>query len=680
MNDFINRYKFPFLTIALVVIVDISILPWYFPPTEGWWETYAWLMAGGIKLYSDIWVSHPPLHILLMKGAIGFVGYDFFMLRVMGVMTHGLAVGILYFWLERLTNRPGAFIGALLSTLLIIYPNTAYIARDYHSTVGFFVVLALFCSLPIFIQNRKIENRTKNFSRSVIFGVLGTGFSCGALILTKQNIGVFFTAFVVFAIILSSIDKDVFISFKRVLFNLFLFVIACAFLPLLITLWMGSDWLSVYFSNTSKGSVGLVLTRFLVDETSQNIIIGSIISYILFFKIKYIDKLMGAIFVNVALLNVFRLIYLNVAVRILIFAVFCYLIKLHPSNIVFSVSLSWLLWRVINRNLNIKNENREWYKFGWLPLIGLVYCGTHTAGYNFVSMQFILAAMFADSICYYQNKFHKFINLRNIIITGIFSACIVVLLKLNGPLYNWWGLKQEGLLRAKYALPFDELRGFRVDKTTSDFYEIISKYDSKLQDDEAVFAYPSIPIIYLLLNKLPPVKLSTLWFDVSNQGQFANILNDLETQKPEVIFWLKPPIYVYNGHAQLRRLTSLMAEVDLWLYEKIRSNEYIVEEILDMNSMENWESNVKDLHDRYSISFLMTNNDLTCTSINNMEGILSSNCNLLSLPTIRGSVIDVEFQNRYYALKYLRLLGVPLKDPANHYFIVLKKNHSEGKN
>ena len=95
-----KRIKFLFLTLFLVAVIDLSILGWYFPPTEGWWETYAWLMSNGSQLYSDILISHPPLQVLLMRAEMTLVGHDFLMLRLLGVVKHGLAVSLLYLWLE----------------------------------------------------------------------------------------------------------------------------------------------------------------------------------------------------------------------------------------------------------------------------------------------------------------------------------------------------------------------------------------------------------------------------------------------------------------------------------------------------------------------------------------------------------------------------------------------------
>ena len=673
-----KRFNFLFLTVFLVAAVDLSILRWYFPPTEGWWETYAWLMASGQSLYSDIWISHPPLHVLLIRAQMALVKHDFLMLRLLGVVTHGLTVSLMYLWLRRLTTPIAAFLGALLSTLLIIYPNSAYIVRDYHMTVEFFEVLALLCSVPVFLQRRYGDTAGFRMDQSAIFGIVGTGVACGALLMVKQNIGVFFTAFIGLAIVLRTLEGRRIDGLPTAMASAILFALAFAIFPLVVTLSMGSDWLSVYFSNISKGKPGLVLMRFLVDEDSRKVLFGSILATILFAKFRWIENKFEIIADYFLASEKIRTVLSLLATRAIIFATAGYFIRLAPSHIVFSISLCWLVHRAVHSRFEFVENNAAWYKFGWLPLIGLVYCGTHTAGYNFVSMQLILAPMIADLFNRYGEKFLITNNERNIVLAGIGAAFLVILLKLNGPLYDWWGLKQDGVLAAKYPLPFDELRGFRVDEKTADFFGQLAKYKSTLSADDTVFAYPSIPIVYLLLNKKPPIKLPTLWFDVSDQSQAGKILSDLERTKPSMIFWLKPPDFVYNGHTALRRLPSLISSVDAWLYEKIYSGQYQVESISFFPVKHSWKSDVSDIREPIIAKVFVAHSGLTCKGINNIKGVLGSNCEK-GETVVPGSRLSVTFSNRYWEGKSITSIGFPYSTDDDNTFIVLRRNIDRGR-
>lgn len=669
-----KRFNFLFLTVLLVAAVDLSILRWYFPPVEGWWETYAWLMASGEKLYSDIWVSFPPLQILLVRVQMALVGHDFLMLRLLGVLTHGLTVSLLYLWLERLTSRSAAFMGALLSTILVIYTNNSYIVKDYHTTVELFEVIALVFSVFIFMPKRDANPVGIRIDRVTMLGILGAGFACGSLLLVKQNIGVFFTVFMGAAIFLSAYDryrKKGALTAASVAGTLF----ALAFIvpPVALTVWMGTDWLSVYFNNLSKGSLALVVMRFLLAPDCQKVLMGLIIAIILFSRNHWIEHQIKVIFKWFNIPEKFSNNISGLPYRILSFAAACYFLRLAPSQIVFSLSLFWLFSCTTHSQHVVAGNRLEWYKFGWLPLAGLAYCGTQTAGYNFVSMQLILAPMIADLVYRHGEKTLTLSRDRNIVLAGVGVVLLVIGLKLKGPLYEWWGLPQGGIMAAKYSLPFDELHGFKVDKKTADLFGELAKYKSSLTAEDNVFAYPSIPIVYMLLNKPPAVKVPVLWFDVSYQSQAETVLQDLERSKPKVIFWLKPANYVYDGHAKLRQLPSLISSVDGWLFNQIRSGQYKVENVLFLN-LDSWEADSPDLRAEQPTDMFVIQPGITTNQIKMIRGVLKVD-NMGSEKTgdtPLGSIIKVTFSNQYWMRKASGIFGFPY-DSADHLFIVLKR-------
>ncbi|MBV5328693.1 MAG: hypothetical protein JZU65_13865 [Chlorobium sp.] len=677
MNIKTKRVRFLFLTVLLVALVDSAILRWYFPVTEGWWETYAWLMENGQNLYSDIWVSHPPLHILLMRAQMAFVGHDFLLLRLVGVVTHGVTVSLLYLWLERLTTPFAAFCGALLSTLLIIYPNSVYIVRDYHTTVEFFEVLALLCLTPVLFQSRVDTIPSFRLNRSVILGILGTGVACGSLFLVKQNIGVFFTAFIGLAFFLRALDGRLSrTSLQSALLAESYFVLGIFVLPALVTICIGSDWLTVYVGNRSKGNVSLVLTRFLVDEESRKIFFGAIIASALFIRCRLIESLSAIIADHFKMWGTARVFLSPIACRVIFFIAGGYFLKLAPSHYVFSLSLAWLAYRAVHARDELSNIRVAWYEFGWLPLIGLAYCGTHTAGYNFVGMQLILALMIADiAYCCYE-QYPTIRNDRKIALTGFGIVLIVIGLKLAGPIYNWWGLKEGGVFGSKYSLPFDELRGFRVGKPTADIFNTLAEYKTTLSEKDSIFAYPSIPIVYLLLNKKPPIKLPTLWFDVSDRSQLENVVRDLEHMMPSLIFWLKPPDFVYNGHANLRRLPSLISGVDDWLYKKITSCQYQIEQVIPIDLDDSWKANNPDFHKTITAQFFVGNSGLKCKQIRHLNGVTETTGCIDEDTVSPGSTISVNFSNRYWLNKNMGVIGFPYSTNDSYTFIVLKRKLS----
>jgi hypothetical protein len=237
---------------------------------------------------------------------------------------------------------------------------------------------------------------------------------------------------------------------------------------------------------------------------------------------------------------------------------------------------------------------------------------------------------------------------------------------------DWWGLKEGGVMGAKYSLPFDDLHGFRVNKTTAEVFGKIAEYKTVLGEKDEIFAYPSIPIAYLLLNKMPPIKLPTLWFDVSDRSQLGGVVKDLEQKMPSVIFWLRPPDFVYNGHAELRRLPSLISGVDDWLYEKIISGQYQVESALSLNVDDSWKLRNPDIREPTSVKIFVTHPGVTCDQVRKLNGVVSADCvrgNTLDL----GSIYSVTFINHYWQDQYINVIGFPYSSDDAHIFIVLRR-------
>jgi hypothetical protein len=362
--------------------------------------------------------------------------------------------------------------------------------------------------------------------------------------------------------------------------------------------------------------------------------------------------------------------------RVIMFLIFCLFIRLAPSQILISISLFWLIWRANNIDRLCDNNLRLWFKYGWLPLLGLVYCGTHTAGYNVVSMQLIIALMIADfSANFSQGFFAARIKNRYVITFGVSAIVLVILLKLSFDLYNWWGLRQGNVMKATYTAPFEELNGFRVDKPTSEFFIELAKYKQTLKADDKLFAYPSIPIAYLLLNKVPPVRMPIQWFYVSARSQAKGILEELEASKPKVIFWLQPPAYVYSGHAELRRLPSLMSAVDEWLYAQISSGSYKVEKLIQFPVSKSWQADIEDLIKPVTLDTFFTR-DVNCAEIAKLKGVtikdLSVNCSPYEAIKL-GSIRKVTFENNYQKELQMKDFGFSYQEDDSHNFLVLNR-------
>jgi hypothetical protein len=241
------------------------------------------------------------------------------------------------------------------------------------------------------------------------------------------------------------------------------------------------------------------------------------------------------------------------------------------SGLVLSAALAWPFLRFKYGSFH--------NKFLILPLVSLAYCGTLTAGYNFVSMELLIAIMFTELASFLSHKNPqdtKFIPLCFLIATSFFVA---VYPKITLPPYNWWGLQAGCVTCNTVKLPFASLRNLSTDDKTAKMFEAVKVVANEIQKQDRIFAYPSIPIVYQLLNKLP-IGTPVLWFDVASTKDGKTTADELSKVHPRYIFWLKPPAYVYQGHFKLRKSDPAMLYVDRWIYENIQNGNYKIIKVI----------------------------------------------------------------------------------------------------
>lgn len=636
------------LTLILIGIYDILLAKSIFPPTEGWWETYAWLISTGEQLYKDVWFPFPPLHILYVRVQMDLIGHDFENLRLIGVVTHAVSVTFIYLWLSRIWSGKLSCIATVLCAVFMMTFNSAYIAKDYHTTVELFEAFALYMSTFV------IGDRA---DKSNSLAIILCGFACGALVLTKQNIGVFFTIGMIAALLSNEIHKSPNNRVYRVLATVGLFTAGLLVLPIIVSVYMGTGWLNTYIGNRSKGSVSTVLFRFVTNYDSRKIIGVSFAIYFLIFGWQHIIKKL----LRIESFDLFCKENLSIYRRlkwVLVAGILFYFFKYNVIYILASLTISWLMYIAVHERFK---EN--WISYGWIVLASLIYCGTHTAGYNSVSMQLVFASFF----CYTFSLLDKKLTIKTsiIVVTLMLIVALSFFYKSARPQYNWWGLKDGSPSSNKVQLPQKELKGFYVDESSNKFYSSIRDFGSKLKKDDTVLFYPSIPIGYMLLDIKPPVKMPVMWFDVSDYMNAPQVIKDLEKKQPKYIFWLRPGAPVYEGHLQLQRLPSLMSSIDEWILNEIKDGKYSVVDYSDFDALQ------KDKYEPYfqeTVEAVGLNKGILCDDIGKIPYVISHACHN------NKRVATISFENKKSMINGMKNIGIPLLNSGYDY-IVLEKTY-----
>jgi hypothetical protein len=423
------------------------------------------------------------------------------------------------------------------------------------------------------------------------------GACCGCLLLTKQNVGVLYTLAVPVFIVLVCSNRTRFFAADN-LTSLILIAVAFgvgALLPLAaVTALIGSDWIVSYASSDAKGSAATFLTRFMTDaDTRRQLIAAMAIAAIWVVQASDVSLLTRPAFSSLKPYYERGEAFYRRAESLYRERVPAWAPPVRPILVrlaLIVLVLLWARWRHVSAPLivplagiliiSVRSWRSEidmgwWHRFSPALMGGLVYAGTMTAGLNQVSLEPLAAVTFA-AICQFLSERVPFSGFRWSAL-AVAVMLVSVWMKASGPLYSWWGYLQGNIFSARFEVPFKQLSGFKVDAQTRDLFDTLSEYKSRLRGSDTIFAYPSIPIAYVLLDRPPPMRFPILWFDVTSERNAPEIIADLDKANPNYIFWLLPYRAVYEAHALLRRQTSLAFFIDRWIFAKIASGDYVLE-------------------------------------------------------------------------------------------------------
>ena len=453
---------------------------------------------------------------------------------------HALNFYIIFLVLKKYTDIHSAIISSLLVFFLII-SNSTFVAKDYHTIVSLIVALTIYI-LPS--ASNKIKNKTFLFS----------GLLIGLLILTKHNIGVIY-GFGLLLYLNGSLILHGY-NFLGILKKNLVFLVSIALL-LAYTTYITPSWVTIFSLDTPKGSIFVVLSRFILDPGNRAIITVSALLitfvYAVYFLIQsYKEKLASfignyyqniATFIGISNVNARSHLYL---ILILVLIISIFIIFKVKIALLYVFALSWPLLRLLRNNS--KGE-----VLLCIPLYALAYCGTTTAGFNSVSLEILLALFFAELIFvikkYCHNADDSYI-LRNTILPIITVTVFFGINKLVNPSYEWWGYKTNSIIdNIKNERSFSSgiFRGIHMDKFTHDIISFAQK-----NENNNILTTPSIPMFNLLSDNQSKYNL-LFWYDTTSSSSVKKTIEQMKYNPPMHIYMLKMPHVVHQGHYGLTK-------------------------------------------------------------------------------------------------------------------------------
>ncbi|MFA5162299.1 MAG: hypothetical protein WC421_08635 [Elusimicrobiales bacterium] len=529
--NFNFRDKFPYIACGVFALLLLSFSGRYFPLSEGWWQTYGYLIAGGQKPYIDFPLATPPLFIyytlLVMK-----LTQSFFIQRMIGV---AVFTGILWLtarWLSCYFSRPVAWIVALTAACFRI-SDQVFIVNDYHTLVDLLTILALL----FFFGISKLRDTGSLVKRYALLGIL-----TALLTLVKQNVGLFlFGSFLLAALLLPAC------SWKAKVTALAAMCVSYAAMAAgIISMCAPGSvhaLLGQILANDAKGSAFTVLTRIFMDSYNASLLLTGAEIYILVLAARIMAKppdLRAKSGADIAAMAVITALVLGVILTAKLPAMTIrQILETLPLTLCFTVIL-----HIIHKELPNPQRNTE-IVFALFPLLALIYCTTHTAWFNCVGMFFVMAFClgYAAQALGLEHKYT-----RAAMAAALLFAVMTGVSKIRTP-YNWWGLVQDSVYRAGYALPYSQLAGMRVDKKTHDAFAVIKEaIELYAPGNRDVYLFPNIPIFYYLHGKLPPYGNIVQWFDFATGRQLTAEFAAFQKAPPPLIVIFDPPDSAYQKH------------------------------------------------------------------------------------------------------------------------------------
>jgi hypothetical protein len=477
LNSDLKKYT-AFIFSCMSIVLSNYFVFFFFSPTEGWWQTYAYLLSKGKRLYIDVDLAFPRLFIYYNSFLLS-INDSYLFNRLVGVGVVLVGYVFLFLLLRRFYGYYTSLFAALVGVYFFMF-SYIYIPNDFHAFVNLFTVVSLYF-FAVGVQ----AVRFNKILKAVIF-VFFMSIAVVMVLLVKQNIGVFlivgiFVSYVFFMVM----DRNWFWSFLGGVFVLFVFLFL--FFILYIFSMSLQDMYSLIFRNDSKGSYAVLFGRFFFDKINARYLVYAIIFTV------------GYRFINAKHQEYIRS-YLDKGHVYWLFSGLLVFLMFDKYQNAFDILLILML-----SGLMVKIYRWVGYKevdVLSVVFIFLVLANSMTAEITLTYMYMVIAYFAAALFSYYENR-----KLGKLYL-GVLALLVLIFIslvysKFVKP-YEWWGYPKSGVLRARYVLPYKQLRGIYVNKST---YELFCTVKKEIDHSNgSVYLFPHIPYFYVLHELNPYTK------------------------------------------------------------------------------------------------------------------------------------------------------------------------------
>jgi len=551
----------------------------FLPLTEGWFSAYAHLILDGKVPYRDFYLYLTPFYPMAFAAVVGLFGDSFFALRIVGIFII-LSIAVLLYLILTRRFRPASSMVASIVACIYYQSGVAHIPYDFTQVLTLFTLAATWMLVRAGSETPSFEKlswRTPILRQMLLAGLFAT-----LAFLTKQSNGAFVVVAVFFGCLYLATQWERNNAWRMVI----AFSMGCLIPVIVMLLWLfHADALSAFWEQifggalAAKGSLSHVLFSWIDGLLTkvyvlQMAAIGKwgleviVVSFILTKALSFIDKPIAGRRTEFVLLACMALLCVIVIAnaywgaielsnRVWIFGE-----QANNYIIPITATLTGILLVLTVASYFITTLQR----FISPPVIilgivsaGMIWGNGTSAGLSEVGVFTMFALALAIMM---DTRIFRYVGFSVALLVTISLVFIFATRKFDAP-YAWWGVAEPSVHNATYQSKTPIARGLRMSQRTADNLDALADSLAKAPQNGDIFAFPNIPLIYLITNRWPNSKVVIPWFDfLSDEPARAEAIR-LLTNPPATIVNLKLPPVAWDAHERLFRNGRALGQRDI---------------------------------------------------------------------------------------------------------------------
>ena len=548
----------------------------FLPITEGWFTVYAKLINNGMIPYRDFYLYLTPFYPLLIAQYIEIFGDSYFVLRSLGFLVTLLITSLLFLILSK-RFKP---IPAMFTSIICMFyyqSGVAYISYDFTQ----FLTLLTLASLLMLVSIGDIKNEDFKYAQfKIILYLFLAGLFASLAFLTKQSNGSM-------VLIASGISSIYIVYFnQRSNLKIFTYYLLGVFIPFVtIFIWLYSENSLTSFFNqiftdalSAKGTLDNIIFSWIKNSFNNiyflqmktvfiwflKLFFTSLLIYYIFKKINFLKKLKYEYLYVFFLASLAFLSILNSYYDYLSFNDEIIIQALHYNNYIIPITLSAIiilfllsLASVIFKKLPIFMKPND-----IIILIfstGMIFGNGTSAGLSEISIFLFLGYALSYLM---SSNFFKIPGTAIVLYLGLSFIFTFSSKKFDSP-YAWWGVNEPDVRIERSYSNIELFKNLHLSKASSIRLESINKILADYGDNKSIFAFPNIPIIYLLADNLPKSKVVVSWFDFLPDKRASEESLRIMNNNPDVIVNLLLPEIAWSAHERLFRDNNRLGQRDI---------------------------------------------------------------------------------------------------------------------